>query len=494
MINKYLGGGNPSEFYITTVAGVGMGYLVHFPGYVWNSFSGDGGPGIRAKLHGPTGLALDASRNVFFVDTYNQRVRKLDTSTGIIKTVAGSGTFGSWNLPGGNSGMMEIGYEGDGGLSTNAKMYDPDAIAIDASGNIFISDQANTRIRILKPNNDISGTYNISTLTGIEVNGIAVDASRNLYIATSDGYIKKIRLNRDFTINNSIEIAGKLWVDVSDDGRMMPSGYDPSPPYNVLNNNRARNVYLGTPRSIVVDPSGNVFFSDSYLHVIRKLTLNPDGTTYRITTIAGTGIHGYSGDNGLAINAHLNTPSGLALDSEGNLYISDTGNHRIRILYMSTGIIKTIAGNGLKDMYNNGVLPLNDGGPAINAGLSHPTGIALDRLGNVFFADRHNQRIRMLYPPRLSENRRAVISQEATTRRPATRPAPRPAPKPVSKPAPKPAPRPVPKPAPKPAPRPVPKPAPRPRAAPAPSPIPERSAETLGGKRRKTRKIKKYRS
>ena len=132
---------------------------------------------------------------------------------------------------------------------------------------------------------------------------------------------------------------------------------------------------LGTPYSVAVDPSGNVFFTDTVNHLIRKLT--PNGANYRITTVVGTpGIGGFSGDNGQGYNIQLNMPCGVTVDSAGNIYIADWGNSRVRKLVKSTGIINTVAGNGNYGLTGNG-------GQAINARVV-PSGVAVDSAGNIF--------------------------------------------------------------------------------------------------------------
>ena len=281
---------------ITTIAGTGA------PG-----FSGDGGPATAAQLNTPTGVYADAFGNIFIGDPGNQRIRKIDPS-GIITTVAGNGNKG---------------YSGDGGPATSASMYNASRTTIDPSGNLLIADQSNHRIRIVSPD----GT--ISTFAG---NGVGTPATGAF----------------------------------SGDG------------------GPATSASLNNPTAITVDSSGVVYFADQFNQRIRKVT--PDGI---ITTIAGAGSPGFSGDGGAATAASLNYPGGLAVDSAGNVYVNDDLNYRTRRID-ANGTITTIAGSGLTGF-------AGDGGPAINAALNGNFGIAIDALGNIYIADSINNRIREIY-------------------------------------------------------------------------------------------------
>jgi sugar lactone lactonase YvrE len=272
-----------------------------FAGTTTPGFSGDGGAATSAQLDTPTGIALDASGNVYFADTMNNRIRKID-SNGIIATVAGNGVWG---------------FSGDGGMATAAQLNYPRGIAVDAAGNLYVSDTQNHRIR------RVNSSGIITSLAG---NGTA-------------GY-----------------------------------GGDGGP---------AATALINTPGGIAVDSSGNIYFADTNNHRIRRIA--PNGT---ITTLAGTGAKGFSGDGSAATGALLNTPAGVAVDSRGQVYIADTANNRIRQVN-SNGIISTIAGNG-----NMGFG--FDGGAATRAPLFNPAGLALDSSGNIFFTDKYNYRVRMV--------------------------------------------------------------------------------------------------
>jgi len=325
---------------ITTVAGGGVG---------------DSGPATNAPIPYPVGVAVDSNGNLYIVDSWSNRIRKVDTS-GIITTVAGNGN---------------VDYSGDGGLATNASLWGPEHTAVDASGNLYIADSANHRIRKV----DTSGIITTVAGNGIlgysgdggpatsaslgYLAGVQVDAGGNLYIAdTSYHRIRKVDTSGIITT-----VAGNGTWGYSGDGGL------------------ATNASLWGPHGVAVDTGGNLYIADLVNHRIRKVD-----TSGIITTVAGNGTYGYSGDGGPATNASLWWPSGIAVDANGSLYIADIGNHRIRKVDTS-GIITTVAGNG-NSVYSG------DGGPATNASLRDPADVAVDASGNLYIADRDNQRIR----------------------------------------------------------------------------------------------------
>ena len=331
---------------ITTVAGNGI-----------NGYSGDGGTATNANLKTPRGIAFDAIGNLFITDYGNYRIRKVD-ATGIITTFAGNGTNG---------------YSGDGGAATNAKIVSPFGVAVDANGNLLIADRSNYRIRKVDTNGIITtvagnGSAGSSGDGGAATNaklnspsGAAVDSSGNLLIAdTFNGRIRKVDTNGVITT-----VAGKGGNAYSGDG------------------NAATNAFLNNPNAVAADASGDFFIADTSNNRIRKVDANGI-----ITTVAGNGTVNYSGDGGPAINASLAAPDGVAVDTYGFLYIADNANNRIRQVDAS-GVITTLAGDG-----NAGFS--NDGGPATNASLSGPFGVALDPDGNLLFSDNNNNRIRKI--------------------------------------------------------------------------------------------------
>jgi sugar lactone lactonase YvrE len=269
--------------------------------------SGDGGPAIEASLNGPNGVALDRDGNLFIADRNDNRIRKVEMTTGIITTVAGSGLFG----PGTGS------FSGDGGPATEATLDSPVAVAVDSDGHLFIADSSNHRVR-------------------------RVDAQTGIIMT----------------------VAGTGEQDFSGDGGLA--------------------IEAGLhPFRLTLDGDGNLLIGDTINHRILKV----DTITGIITTVAGTGQAGFSGDGGPATEAALDTPHGVAVDIEGDLFIAAGFNHRVRKVDAITGIITTVVGDGEFSF-------TGDGGPALEASLATPTDVAMDDAGNLFIADNNNRRIR----------------------------------------------------------------------------------------------------
>ncbi|MEK3910225.1 InlB B-repeat-containing protein [Paenibacillus sp. FSL H7-0331] len=397
-------------------------------------YSGDNGPATSAELRLPYGVALDSSGNVYIADLGNHSIRKVNKS-GQISTIAGTG-----GLTGG--------YSGDKGLATLAKLKAPIGVAADASGNVYIADSGNNRIRMI----DASGKIDTIAGTGDKAlsgdngpassaklsdpYGVVVDDSGNVYIADSGNYrirkmtppVETFAVTFDSQGGGTVEpydfaIAGATitaptaprarfedifdgwckdaactneWNFATDTvngfivlyAKWRPSEYKIG---GVIagtgdngfsgDNGAAASAQLNYPGKAAIDGSGNIYIADTNNHRIRKV--DPSGT---ITTIAGTGAAGYSGDNGAAVSAQLDSPGGIAVDSSGNVYIADTENNRIRKVDPS-GRIDSIAGNGTPG-YGG------DNGGATSAQLSLPVGIAVYGSGNVYIADSYNHSIR----------------------------------------------------------------------------------------------------
>jgi sugar lactone lactonase YvrE len=300
-------------------------------------------------------VAADSVGNLYVADTANNRIRKVATN-GVITTVAGNGSAA---------------YAGDGGTATNASLYYPYGVAVDSAGNLFIADTYNNTIREVAGNGIIStvagngsGTYagdgGAATNAGLYYPyGVAVDAAGNLFIADADNnVIRKVATNGIITT-----VAGNGAAGFSGDG------------------GAAASASLNSPESVALDAVGNLYVADFNNQRVRKVATNGI-----ITTVAGNGVNGYSGDGAAAAGASLAGPPGLALDAFGNLYIADEGNNRIRKVDTS-GIITTVAGNG-----SGGYA--GDGGAATSASLNYPTGVALDASGNLYIGDQANQCIR----------------------------------------------------------------------------------------------------
>ena len=327
---------------------------------------GDGGPARQANLNNPSGVALDASGNVFIADFQDNRIRRVDRKTKIITTVAGNGTPCS----------PPTGVCGDGGLATQANLSTPAGVFVDAAGNLYIADRRDSRIRVVDANSQIittvAGTGNSGfggdhgKATKAWLNrplGVFVDAAGNILIA--DTFNERVR-----------EVTGGKIRTIAGGG----SGGD---------NQLATNAILALPINLALDSSGNQFIVDFSDQRIRRV----DSTTQNITTVAGDGIAGYSGDNGLATQASLRTPEGVAVDSSADFFIADTGNNLIRRVDGATGVITTYAGTpGL--LCSSSTDPCGDGGPATSATLNLPTGVSVDNTGNLFIVDGGDNRIR----------------------------------------------------------------------------------------------------
>jgi sugar lactone lactonase YvrE len=307
---------------ISTVAGVGT-----------YAFGGDGGPAAAARLSWPYGMSVDSAGNLFIADSQNGRIRKV-TPAGTITTVAGGGV----NI-------------GDG-LALDAQLFSPQNIAVDAAGNLFISENAMNRIRKVSPTGQITtiGATDFSSPAGI-----AVDAAGNVYVA--DSFNHRIRKIDPSGITTTIAGTGTAGF-----------GGDGGP---------AISASLNYPSGVAVDASGNVLIVDTSNQRIRKV--DPSGN---ITTIIGNGVRGFSGDGGPANAAELADPNAIALDSAGTIYLGDFGAGRVRKV-TADGMINTIAGSGSRG--NTG-----DNGPALTANII-VQGITVDAKGNLYIADAYSR-------------------------------------------------------------------------------------------------------
>jgi trimeric autotransporter adhesin len=323
---------------------------------------GDGGPATSANLDLPAGVAVDASNNVYIADTRDQRIRIV--TGGIINKFAGTGK----HCPKSTNNC------GDGGLALAAYLFNPWGLALDASGNLFIADQLDNRVRKVTV-----ATGQINTVIGSGAQGFsgdgggprlaALDQPKGVFIdnfgyLVADSGNNRIRQAKQGVLNT---VAGG---GTGGDGAAATAGT------------------LAAPNTVAWDTAGNYYIADTANNRIRKV----DGSG-NITTVAGTGSLGWTGDGGLAVNATLNAPTGLVIDASNNIYIGDNGNLVVRKVDAS-GNITTVAGSG-----NPCILPGNacgDGGPATQANLSSVTSVAVDGNGNLYIADYYDQRIRMV--------------------------------------------------------------------------------------------------
>ena len=422
--------------------------IIHtFAGNGNSGYTGDGGPATSAELNQPAGLTIDSAGNIYIADTFNNAIRMVDTS-GIIHTVAGNG---------------KEGYSGDGGAATSAELDRPRGMFVDVSGNLFIADTNNRAIREI-----VSGIIN--TIAGNGQLGCAGDGSaataasignpRDVLVANGTLYISNGGCDqiRAVTLSSGI-ITTFAGTNLGYDGEGNPPlaakfstptglGLDPSGNLLVVDsgNNRVRQITstavntiaggytgdggpslhsaLNDPQNIVFDKHSNMFIVEGNGNRVRKVS--PTGT---ITTFAGTGVTGSTGNGGLATAATLNNPLGVAVDGNANVYIADNGNNVIRVVN-KTGTISIFAQNAhfsylaslAVDSHNNvyaadqnacviwKITPAalvsviagevnncgynSDGGPATSALLNAPYGVALDSSGNLFIGDTSNNRVR----------------------------------------------------------------------------------------------------
>src|SRR5688572_7063130 len=277
---------------INTIAGNGLA-----------AFSGDGGSATTAALNHPRGIAVDGSGLIYIADLDNRRIRRV-SPTGTISTFAGNGTAG---------------FGGDGGPAALASFSDVSTVALDAAGNLLVGDASNRRIRRISPD------ATIRTIAGTGIEGFSGDGGP------------------------------------------------------------ATSAMLGRPHDMALDAAGNIFIADSTNHRIRRISAN--GT---ITTVAGNGVQGFSGDGGPATSASFRFPIGVAVDAFRNIYVADGDNNRVRRINPA-GIITTVAGDGIGRFSG-------DGGPAVNASINVPSDVVVDASGNLYIADGGNNRVRRVDP------------------------------------------------------------------------------------------------
>ncbi len=347
-------------------------------------YSGDGGPAANAQVC-PNGLAFDNQGNLYIADSPAQRIRAISTE-GTIQTIAGNGACC---------------FSGDGGPAANAQFNLAPwggGMTVDGVGNLYIADSSNQRVRKISPGGIVSsvagngaqgssGDGGQATLAALDYPwNVAVDSSGNLYIAemgsqnirkvATDGTISTVANNAARAI--AVDKYGDLYfTDPNGVHILSPSGGTAT----------LTTTQFNLPFAALVDGLGNYYVAEAASQSYRVRKVSPDGT---VTTVAGAGPPGYLGDGGPAVNALLFGPVGLAMDSADNLYIADSFNARIRMVSPG-GVITTVAGNG-------GAGYSGDGGPAISAQVGSLSGLAIDAAGNLYAADQFDNAIRLLQP------------------------------------------------------------------------------------------------
>jgi trimeric autotransporter adhesin len=342
---------------ITTIAGTGN-----------SGYSGDGGAATLAELKSATGVATDTKGNVYFLDYGNHVVRKIDRS-GIITTIAGKKI---------EPGVSPFEQSKDSSSATDVVLRNVSSIAVDKKGVIYLGDTYNSVVRTISPLGTIktfAGTYGALGDGGGDgglateaylgggmggVGGVAIDDTGNVIIADA-GSCKIRKVNTAGLIST---IAGTGVCGYSGDGGSVTA------------------AKIDHPQGVALDKLGNIYFADALNYRIRKI--NSSGT---ISTIAGDGTGGYSGDGKNATEAQINMPGGIATDYAGNVYITD--NNRIRKI-SPAGIITTIAGGASTESEG-------DGGAATAAGFYSTSGLAIDTAGNIYIAD--HTRVRKISTP-----------------------------------------------------------------------------------------------
>ena len=335
--------------------------------------SGDGGPATSAQLGLPGALAVDSQGSLYIVDSRACRIRKVST-LGVISTVAGDGQC-----------RLSV---SQGGSLMSASLSYPGAIAVDNAGDVFVAEA--DQIRKVSPSGQLT-----SVIIGLAfVGGLAVDRASNLYIGASS-QVYKLTGTETTTIGppNSFGLISGLAIDSAGnvlvaDGAIesiQPDGSVHQIAGSACCSYSAPYTFSSGAGTIAVDASGNIYVAVTFGDVVREIS--PPGV---ITDIAGTDNPTFVGDNGPAIDAQLSSPEAVTVDGLGNVYVADFFNSRVRKI-TRRGLITTVAGNGTAGLSG-------DGGPATNAQLNGPDGLAIDGSGNLFIAEYNNSRVRKVSP------------------------------------------------------------------------------------------------
>jgi gliding motility-associated-like protein len=332
----------------------------HFAGGTKPGWTGDGGPAISAEIFYPFNMEFDAAGNLYFSEVGNHIIRKIDPG-GIISTIAGT--------------SQNAGFGGDGGLAKTAKLNSPTGIAVDKNGIVYIADWLNHRIRKI----DAAGL--ITTIAGTGIVGYSGDG----------GPAINAKLNLEGAVDIALDSKGNLYISQPElfiVRKIDPAGIITTVIGNGIkgysgDNGNALNAQLTLPNGLAIDKNDNIYVADAGSNTVRKIS-----SAGMITTFAGSPGNGYSGDGGPATNAkfQIGSPTGLAVDGCGNVYVADYSNHVIRKIDPA-GIISTVAGNNIGNV-------TGDGGPATSASIWFPANVAVDPSNNLYIPDAFNNTIR----------------------------------------------------------------------------------------------------
>lgn len=351
--------------------GYGYGYISTFAGDGIKGNSGNGGSAVHAQLSQPVAVTVDPSGNLFIADSASNTIREVPAGTGLITAALMTNTATN---PGAHVSLVSS-------VSTSPSFNHPTSLALDPSGNLYVLDQTSSAIHRVSAStgtlalvagsplghSGYSGDNGLATAAQLSSpSGMAFDPSGNLFIAdTGNHRIREVAASTGVIST----VAGTGTAGFSGDGGL------------------ATAALLSSPSAIAADSKGNLYIADSATSTVRKI----DAHTGVISTVAGTGAAGFSGDGAAATAAQLNSPQGITVDSFGNLFITDTGNQRVREVAAATGIISTIAGNSTQG-YSG------DAGPSSHSSLNSPYATAVDTSGNLYIADSGNSVIRKVLP------------------------------------------------------------------------------------------------
>jgi NHL repeat len=360
------------------------------------AYSGDGGSALNAELNYPGSVYVDGSGNILIADSISSLIREVVATTGNIQTVAGNGVVCA----------SSAATCGDGAAATSAQLNNPYGLFLDTSGNVYIADTEDNRIRVANtgtaaitiagvsiPAGDIATVAGDGTsgylgdgaaATSAELSspiGIFVDAAGDIFIADTDNHAIR-----------EVAASTGLISTVAGNGTQCPESSG-----TCGDGGAAAAAQLSLPGGVTVDSAGNIYISDQGSNRIRVVNTGTQAATIAgvsiqpgdIATVAGSGVAGYSGDGAAATSAQLAGPQGLFLDSSENIFIADASNFVIREVIASTGFIATVAGNNTQGF-------AGDGGQSLSAVFNTPTDIYGDSAGDLFVADTNNSRIRKL--------------------------------------------------------------------------------------------------